>query len=119
MKAYILMSNKTIEPFGEHPRDCLIVNRKLMSLQKEALYGAGHKIEPVSNITEIKDSEEHIIFVDSLYFTRELLVEFITRSRKLNQYTVCAAVPGITTLRTVTNTQDVVHYPDRIEYGLY
>jgi hypothetical protein len=118
MKAYILISNKTIEPFGDHPRDCLIINRKLSELQEEALQGSVSIIKSVSDVSEINDSEEHIIFVDSLYFTRELLVEFITRSRKLNRPTLCAACPGLTTLRSVTNTQDVKLYADRIEYGL-
>jgi len=118
MDVYMLVSNKTIEPFGDHPRDCLIVNRKLSELQEEALRGCGLSLNAISDVSEIDGSKEHIVFTDSLYFTRELLVEFIGRSRKLNQNTLCAASPGVTTLRSVVNTQDVVIYPDRIEYGL-
>lgn len=119
MKAYMLKSNKTIEPFGDHPRDCLIINRKLGDLQKETLHGSGHILKPVADVSETKDEEEHIIFVDSLYFTRELLAEFITRSRKHGGHTVCAASPGVTTLRSVISTQDVMVHPDRFEYGLH
>lgn len=119
VKAYMLKSNKTIDPLNEHPRDCLIINRKLSGLQEEVLRASGHTIEFTPTVLDINDPEEHIIFVDSLFFTRELLDEFVAKSRKLNQHTICAAKPGITTLRTVANTQDVEIYPDRIEYGLH
>jgi carbonic anhydrase/acetyltransferase-like protein (isoleucine patch superfamily) len=119
MKAYMLQSNKNIEPLNEHPRDCLIINRKLSELQEEVLRASEHVIEFTPAISDINDPEEHIIFVDSLFFTRELLDEFIAKSRESNKHTICAAKPGITTLRTVTNTQDVSIYPDRIEYGLH
>ena len=119
VKAYMLKSNKTIDPLNEHPRDCLIINRKLSDLQEEVLRASGHTIEFTPAISDINDPEEHIIFEDSLFFTRELLDEFIAKSRQSNKHTICAAKPGITTLRTVTNTQDVKTYPNRIEYGLY
>jgi acetyltransferase-like isoleucine patch superfamily enzyme len=119
MKAYMLMSNKTIEPFGDHPRDCLIINRKLSELQECALRSLDCVLESVSDVSEIKDPDEHIIFFDSLYFTEKLLAEFINRSRELKKYTLCAISPGVTVLRTISNTQDVQTFDDRIEYGLY
>lgn len=118
MNAYMITTNKIIEPFSEHPRDSLIVNQELGRLQEETLRSCGLELKPIANITEIDERKEHIIFVDSLYFTKELLNEFIARSCVQNRRTTCAAKPGIATLRSVVNTQDVMIYPDRIEYGL-
>jgi UDP-N-acetylglucosamine diphosphorylase / glucose-1-phosphate thymidylyltransferase / UDP-N-acetylgalactosamine diphosphorylase / glucosamine-1-phosphate N-acetyltransferase / galactosamine-1-phosphate N-acetyltransferase len=118
MNAYMITSSKIIEPFNEHPRQSLIVNQELGNLQEGTLQSCGLELKPIANITEIDESTEHIIFVDSLYFTKELLNEFIARSRVQNRRTTCAAKVGITTLRSVVNTQDVMIYPDHIEYGL-
>ncbi len=117
--AYMITTNKMIEPFDEHPRRSLIMNQELGDLQERTLQGFGLKLKRIANDAEIDVSQEHIVFTDSLYFTKELLKEFIARSRRQNGRTTCAAKPGITTLRSVVNTQDVAIYPDRIEYGLY
>jgi acetyltransferase-like isoleucine patch superfamily enzyme len=118
MNAYRITTSKIIEPFNEHPGHSLIVNQELARLQRETLQNCGLELKPIANIAEIDESKEHIIFVDSLYFTKELLNEFLARSRVENCRTTCAAKPGVTTLRSVVNTQDVMIYPDRIEYGL-
>ena len=41
MKAYIVQSDKVVEPFGDHPQDCLIRNKTLKALQNETLLGLG------------------------------------------------------------------------------
>ena len=37
MKAYIVQSQRRVEPFGDHPRDCLIGNQPLAQHQEETL----------------------------------------------------------------------------------
>ncbi len=119
MKAYMVQSKKAIEPLGEHPRECLILNRKLSELQEDALRRQGVEVEATADASRVKDSREHLLFDDCLFFTPELLREFIDRSRKLRGPTVCALKPGITTLRTVVATQEVSIHPDRVEFGLH
>jgi len=118
MNAYMLQSDKRVEPFGDHPGDCLIANKKLSARQNEVLTNLGLELLPVNDVDQIEDPDEYIVFVDSLFFTRELLQEFITKSRQAKQRTICAAKPGIATLRTVVATQDVSIAIDHIEYGL-
>ncbi|NOZ26498.1 MAG: hypothetical protein GXP39_00405 [Chloroflexi bacterium] len=118
MKAYMMMSEKTVEPFGDHPRECLIANRPLGDLQETYLKKLGLTLVPMPPGTSIDDVDEHIIFDDSLYFTPELLQEFITRSRSLRHDTIAALKKGITTLRTITPTQQVIEHEDRIDYRL-
>lgn len=119
MRAYIIQSKKKIDPFGEHPRDCLIRNKTLITLQHEILFSLG--LEPVSipDANLVDDPDEYIIFDDRLYFTRELLQEFIARSRGQRHCTTCALKSGVTTLRSVVATQEVKICPNHIEYGLH
>jgi len=120
MNAYMLESNKKIEPFGDHPRDCLIGNRRLGDIQKEVLQSLSLTLKSTSNANQIEDPEEHIVFNDSLLFTKELLQEFIKQSRKLKRPTICAVKPPDLTgvFDRVLATQEVRLYPDRVEYGL-
>mgnify|MGYP005841515333 CR=1 FL=1 len=119
MKAYMVQSAKQIEPFGDHPRDCLIANRRLADIQEEALRNLGLRLAIVPDGSLVHDPDEHIIFVDTLCVTTELLSEFIERSRRLRSRTTCALKPGVTTLRSVVATQDVQTHPEGIEYGLH
>jgi len=120
MNAYMVESSKKIEPFGDHPRDCLIGNRKLGDIQKEVLQSLSLTLKTTSNAKQIEDPEEHIIIDDSLLFTKELLQEFIIQSRKLKRPTICAVkTPDLTgVFDRVLATQEVRIYPDRVEYGL-
>jgi len=118
MKAYMKISNKLIEPFRDHPRDCLIGNRKLSDLQQEVLQDLNLDLKTVENTSQISDNDEYIIFGDSLFFTKELLIEFIEKSKRMKANTLCALKPGITTLRSVVTTQDVQIHSDRITYDL-
>jgi|GEM_PF-376683 len=119
MKAYMIRSQRTIEPFGDHPCDCLIVNRTLAELQAEALKKCGIELVPVESASSIRDTEEHLIFGDQLYFTAEFLSEFVSRSRRMGCRTIAALKPGIATLRTMVVTQEVVIRPDCVEYDLH
>jgi carbonic anhydrase/acetyltransferase-like protein (isoleucine patch superfamily) len=117
MKAYIINTSKTIEPFGDHPRDCLIANKTLRELQESALRSLGIEFTFIEN-SQINDSEEHLVLTDSLYFDKELIAEFVAKSRELQRNTVCAIKSGVFTIRTITSTQDVISNSDFIEYNL-
>jgi acetyltransferase-like isoleucine patch superfamily enzyme len=119
MRAYIIQSKKKIEPFNEHPRDCLIENKKLITLQNEVLRSIGLELIFIQAASQINDLDEHLTLSDNLYFTRSLLEEFIIESQKRRSETICALKSNIITLRTVVATQDVKIYPDRVEYNLY
>ena len=41
MHAYIVTTHQKLEPFGEHPRDCLVGNVPLHRVQDTALQRAG------------------------------------------------------------------------------
>jgi acetyltransferase-like isoleucine patch superfamily enzyme len=118
MKAYMVRSDRTVEPFGDHPRDCLVTNRKLGDIQEEVLRRLGLELEPVPASAPPHDPAEHIVFEDSLLFTRELMQRFIAESRGLGKHTVCALKPGLVTRHSMVPTQDVRAYADRVEYGL-
>ena len=78
-------------------------------------------VEPVtiSNISEIDDPNEHIIFGDNVFFTEELLKEFLCKSQENSGNTVCALKSGTTTLRTVVSVQKVQPVGNHIEYDLH
>ena len=107
MKAYIRKTKKTIEPFGEHPKDCLIGNKRLSEIQDYALRTAGLSPVHVTDMSTVHDEDEYIVVGDHVFFTARLLEEFIGKSRNTKRRTVCALKPGVTTIRTVTSLQDV------------
>ena len=118
MKAYIVQSNKKLEPFGDSPRDCLIANRKLSEIQRQVLQSLGMELKAIPDAAQIEDPDEHIVLGDSLFFTKELMKEFVYRSRRLKNCTTCAIKPGLVTLHSMVATQDVKIYADRVEYAL-
>ena len=83
MKAYIIQSDKKIEPFLESVNKILIKNKELGILQKEAFDYANLTPVFVKNYSEINDEDEHIIIGDDLFFEPEILNNFIEESRKL------------------------------------
>jgi len=119
MKAYMVVTNRAIEPFGDHPGDCLIVNKPLSTHQYAALNREKVVLAPVSNSADIDDPGEHIVFHDYVYFTPELLHEFIERARRMQCKAVAALKRGISTLRCVTATQNVDVQEDYIAYSLF
>lgn len=118
VKAYMVESRRKIEPFGDHPRDCLIVNRPLKEHQQAALRALRIDVTAVTQDSEIGDREEHLIFGDHLYFTPEILREFVSRSRRAGGRTIAALKPGLGTLRTVVQAQEVGIFRERVEYDL-
>lgn len=118
MKAYMLKSDKRIDPFGDHPGDCLVTNRRLREIQEETLQQAGLELADISEASQVDDPEEHVVFGDSLLFTREAIDEFLARSREKRNCTVGALKRGLATLRSIVATQDVLIHEDRVEYAL-
>ncbi len=119
VKAYIIKTEKSISPFEEHPRDLLILGSRLEDIQQQVLHDMKIPFERVNSQSEINDAHEHIFFYDNLYFTKSLLEEFILKSRRKNEPTVCALKKSILTLRSITATQDIKEYDDSIEYQLW
>ena len=118
MKAYMINSNKKIRPFGDHPLECLIANKKLSDHQKRVSAELGLDLQLIDDSDQIPDSDECIILGDSLYFTKELLQDFIEKSRNLTTRTRFALKPGLISIKSIVATQDVATYSDRIEYNL-
>jgi hypothetical protein len=52
----MIESERRIAPFGDHPRDCLIVNRRLGELQKEALQSLGLILKATPKGTPVEDA---------------------------------------------------------------
>jgi len=120
MKAYILCSNKVLYPFGDNTQECLIGNEKLSVLQRKILSSLLNVFpEYISDQSEIDCEEEYITFGDNVYFTQELLKEFIRKSREMECRTTCSLKTGITTKRTVVDTQEVEKYPNYVGYNLH
>jgi acetyltransferase-like isoleucine patch superfamily enzyme len=118
MKAYIVESTNKIEPFGDHPHNCLIANKKLGEIQRDVLRKLNLELKVVPSVTLVSDPQEHIVLEDSLFFTEELVKEFLERSRAMKRSTVCALKRGLFTAHSMVTTQNVTIYPDRVEYGL-
>lgn len=119
MKAYIVSQEVKISPLGDYARCCLIGNKPVEQLQVKTLRALGLESVFITHRFEITDYEEHIILNDNLYFSEELLREFISRSRQARVATVCALKRGEITLRTAVSVQDVAIHQDHVEYGLY
>lgn len=117
MRAYILESleEERIGPFGEYAKDCLIGNKKLGDWQKEILLSLGILIVSIDHFREIEDRDEFLYLSGGLFFTEELLKEFIQRSRELKQITQLALLSGNTTLRTAMKPCE----NDKLDYPLF
>ena len=107
MKAYMVRTDRLLEPFNEPARDCLVLNQTIADTQAGIFARAGVELMAVSDPGDISDSNEHLVLRDNLYFTPELLKEFVERSRRKNTATICALKNGVTTLRTAVSVQDV------------
>ena len=118
MKAYILPRDKIIDPLLEPANECLIVNKSLRQLQIGALHNLGLQAVFVRSVSEISDLNEHLVFTGNLYFTEELLREFITRAREQSSIVNCAFKTGTTTRLTAVNLQEVEIHPDYVKYQL-
>ena len=91
----------------------------MISWQKEIFQKSD--IEPVfvNNENQIQDKNEHVVVGDNVYFTEELFIEFLTKSRQQKSNTICSLKKGLTTLRTMSSIQDVKYNEDFINYNLH
>jgi acetyltransferase-like isoleucine patch superfamily enzyme len=119
MKAFIAEGQTKVAPFGDAPGDCLIGNQPLKRLQNETLHALGLEPVPSPTDSDSADPGEHLVLADSLFFTRELLCEFLKKSRELGIPTVCCLKKGLITLVTIVPTQDVQSRDEYVEYPLY
>jgi len=107
MKAYLVRVSDKIDPFGQPAADCLARNKKLREVQRETLLKAGLDPELVERKELIADEQEHLIVSDDIYFTEELLKEFVSRSRILGVNAFCALKLGLVSTRSVVSVQGV------------
>jgi len=107
MRAYVVATQKTLQPFGEHPRECLVGNVSLQRVQQEALTQAGLEPVRVDSMSAIRDDNPHLILEDRLFFTPELIAHFVAKSRVRGTSTRCAMQPGLVTDTTAAATQGV------------
>jgi acetyltransferase-like isoleucine patch superfamily enzyme len=119
MKAYMVQNSKRVEPFGDHPSNCLILNKPLAAYQNETLRVHGWQVVRVPDASAVPDGDECLIFDESLFFTPEIIEDFVAKSRLTETSTVCALKRGTTTIRSIVPTQDVRFHPDHVEYNLW
>ena len=72
MRAYIVKSQKTIEPFGDKPQGSLIANETLALSQISALSDLNLEVVSMDD-DHIQDREVREILSDCLYFIWELM----------------------------------------------
>jgi acetyltransferase-like isoleucine patch superfamily enzyme len=118
MKAYVQRVDKRLEPFDEPARDCLVLDQTIADMQAGVFAKMGMEMISVSDASEVSDANEHLVLGDNLYFTPELLCEFVKRSMREKSSTVCALKHGVTTLRTAISVQDVKTCGGYTEYNL-
>ncbi|MEO8627399.1 MAG: hypothetical protein ABI612_04770 [Betaproteobacteria bacterium] len=118
MHAYIVTTEKTLQPFGEHPRECLIGNVSLQRVQLQALKQAGLNPVRVDSAADIRDHDAHLILEDRLFFTPELIAHFIAQSRTQGTSTQCALKPGPVTDTTAAATQGLAMSEGAFVYDL-
>ena len=72
MKAYILLTDAVLSPFGDPVRDSRILDRPLVDFQESILSDAGLEVLRVDSVDEIDAGEDCFVTLDTLYFSRQL-----------------------------------------------
>src|SRR3954471_11416371 len=90
MKAYLVRTSKLVEPFDDEARDSLILNKPLSEWQDEALRELGIPSETIADGAAIDDSDEYLVIEDRLFFSAELLRDFVKESQAAQSPTRCA-----------------------------
>ena len=78
----------------------------------------GMELVDVDDVDEV-DGGERIVFPDHTVFTKNLISEFVSRSRKEGTATACCLKKGYATLRSVTSTMSVLDNGDNYQYELF
>ncbi len=77
LKAYILKSDKIIEPLGDEVSRCRVLNRELIDYQRETLSRLGIKSYVASSVGHIRGDEPYILIYDHVFITEQLLRLFL------------------------------------------
>lgn len=88
MHAYLLRSERVIDPFGP-VADVLIRNRRLADLQGDAFRKLGLQPRLISRVEEIRDDGELVLVEDSIFFTERFLRIFLDQARKQGKPCQC------------------------------
>ncbi len=118
MRAYVISTSETLEPFNDHPRDCLVGNKPLSQVRDKALHALGLKPVMVDSHAQIDDSEPYIVLEDRLFFTPELLATFLAASRSRGTSTLCGIRSGMMTDTTAATTQGLAMKEGTYAYPL-
>jgi acetyltransferase-like isoleucine patch superfamily enzyme len=119
MIAYVVSSDKKIEPFGDYPLDCLIANEALCEHQRKTLASLGiHPCTIVETVQEINDDNEHLVFGENLYFTPEFIAQFVNEARTFGTICICCMAKDVTARRTAPKLQGVKDKPFHYELNL-
>jgi acetyltransferase-like isoleucine patch superfamily enzyme len=81
MKAYILPSHVTIDPFGDEVGESYVGNRTLDEHQKMVLEKAGLQVEAINSIDQI-DQAEFLLVYDDVFFTSRVMDAFVKTAKK-------------------------------------
>jgi len=119
MKAYIVKNNIKIEPFLEENVNLLIGNKKISDWYSEIFRKLKINCKVVKDVSEIDGGEERVVFDDNVFFTFDLMKEFILLSKKTEKNTVCAVKKGIFTTRSIINSQNVEDCGEFVSYNLF
>lgn len=122
MKAYILMTEAVLSPFGDPVRDSRILDRPLVEHQESIFSDAGLDVHRVGSVDEIDGAEDCFVTLDTLYFSRQLFTLFRKRARAEGRSSAIALFDCAFTKSTST-LQDVCRETHEGEtilvYGLY
>jgi carbonic anhydrase/acetyltransferase-like protein (isoleucine patch superfamily) len=93
MRAYIVQSNRTIQPFGDPVGDMPVGGTSLSQWQEQLLLK--FKLEPcrVQSESEIPQDSDRLVLYDDVFFTRRGLKSFLARWRKSKKKPARFALP--------------------------
>ncbi len=123
MKAYIVSTDVTIEPFGDRAADVLLANRPLSEHQRTTFKKVGMDVVTVGSVDEINDTEFFLTY-DNVYFSPAVLRRFRKAALAGGRSAVCALPKGAFTdytdfLRARPEMTDASTGEKVLPYGLF
>lgn len=116
--AYLVRTGFAPRPFGDPVGELLVLNRPLRSHQDEALAACGFRATPIDAADLAgADLRDALVLDDHLYFTPELLADFLAAARRSGHAAArCALKKGLFTrqlaiLQDLPENESVVEYP--------
>ncbi|MFC1850635.1 glycosyltransferase [candidate division CSSED10-310 bacterium] len=77
LKAFIVKSDRTIDPFGDPVSESRILNTRLIDYQQKLFKEASIPVQVVENEENIKETEPYLVVKDYVFFTPALLKIFL------------------------------------------